>query len=293
MDTNGPMKTMGVYGRIGTIKYFLSINDDNTSWRWTYVLRNKQEVYEKVESLLLRLEREGKFTNRRIRSDGGTEFVISTFKTFCKKKGIDFKHQTHIARKRTEPLSGTIRAKSIESDVPLRMLIWHTDGGRRHLYAVRETAQCTRATCLALGVFAHVPAVMRKDKKLSARAVKCRFLGISDEPKGYRLWDIYNNKHILSRDVLFYHGQAGIRRHDAADTIESAARESPAAERVEANTPATERTGAVGANTSATPSTVAVGAEVPHLEITGAVGAKLKRRRGLIGNTQPGATATS
>ncbi|GMF47630.1 unnamed protein product [Phytophthora fragariaefolia] len=72
MDTNGPIKTMGVYGSIGTIKYFLSIIDDNTSWRWTYVLRNKQEVYEKVESLLLRLEREGKFTIRRIRSDGGT-----------------------------------------------------------------------------------------------------------------------------------------------------------------------------------------------------------------------------
>ncbi|OWY90295.1 Retrovirus-related Pol Polyprotein from transposon TNT 1-94 [Phytophthora megakarya] len=49
--------------------------------------------------------------------------------------------------------------------------------------------------------FAHVPAALRKDKKLSARAVKCRFLGISDEAKGYRLWNIYNNKHILSRDV--------------------------------------------------------------------------------------------
>ncbi|GMF16671.1 unnamed protein product [Phytophthora fragariaefolia] len=46
MDTNGPMKTMGVCGSIGTIKYFLSIIDDNTSWRWTYGLRNKQEVYE-------------------------------------------------------------------------------------------------------------------------------------------------------------------------------------------------------------------------------------------------------
>ncbi|OWY93498.1 Integrase, catalytic core protein [Phytophthora megakarya] len=34
--------------------------------------------------------------------------------------------------------------------------------------------------------FAHVPVVLRKDKKLSARAVKCRFLGISDETKGYR-----------------------------------------------------------------------------------------------------------
>eukprot|EP00644_Phytophthora_capsici_P019718 jgi/Phyca11/133874/e_gw1.897.2.1 len=42
MDTNGPMKTMGVYGSSGRIKYFLSIIDDITSWRWTFVLRDKK-----------------------------------------------------------------------------------------------------------------------------------------------------------------------------------------------------------------------------------------------------------
>jgi hypothetical protein len=41
MDTNGPMKTMDVYGTVGTIRYFLSIIDDQSSWRWTYFLRNK------------------------------------------------------------------------------------------------------------------------------------------------------------------------------------------------------------------------------------------------------------
>jgi hypothetical protein len=51
--------------------------------------------------------------------------------------------------------------------------------------------------------FAHVPAALRKDKKLSARAIKCRFLGISENTKGYRLLDVYNNRHIISRDVLF------------------------------------------------------------------------------------------
>jgi hypothetical protein len=35
MDTNGPMKTLGVYSTTGSIRYFLSIIDDQTSWRWT------------------------------------------------------------------------------------------------------------------------------------------------------------------------------------------------------------------------------------------------------------------
>ncbi|OWZ10657.1 Integrase, catalytic core protein [Phytophthora megakarya] len=59
------------------------------SWH-TYVLRNKYEVNEKVKSLLLELGREGKFTIRRIRSDGGTEFVNQAFKVFYKDRGITF-----------------------------------------------------------------------------------------------------------------------------------------------------------------------------------------------------------
>ncbi|KAE8899949.1 hypothetical protein PF003_g16040 [Phytophthora fragariae] len=81
---------MGVYGSIGTIQYFLSIIIDNTSWRWTYVLRTKKEVFEKVKELLLQLERDGKFKIRRIRYDGGTYFVNSAFKSFCKGMGIVF-----------------------------------------------------------------------------------------------------------------------------------------------------------------------------------------------------------
>ncbi|OWZ10389.1 Retrotransposon Tca5 Polyprotein [Phytophthora megakarya] len=80
MNTYGPMKAMGVYGSVGTIKYFLSIIDDNT----------KKEVFEKVEELLPQLEREGKFTTRRIRSDGGSEFMDAALKNFCKGKGIVF-----------------------------------------------------------------------------------------------------------------------------------------------------------------------------------------------------------
>jgi hypothetical protein len=51
--------------------------------------------------------------------------------------------------------------------------------------------------------FAHVPVELRKDKTLSARAIKCRVLGVSDEYKGYRLLDVYNNRLIHSRHVMF------------------------------------------------------------------------------------------
>lgn len=101
---------MGVYGTMGTIRYFVSIIDDNTSWRWTYALRNKKDLYDKVEELLLQLEREGKFTIGRIRSDGGTEFRNAAFKSFCKGRGLSSRHLMTTALKRTEPQNEIIRA---------------------------------------------------------------------------------------------------------------------------------------------------------------------------------------
>jgi transposase InsO family protein len=58
--------------------------------RWTYILRKKKEVQIKVKELMLQLEREGRLTIRRIRSDGGTEFVNAALKAFCTEKGVTF-----------------------------------------------------------------------------------------------------------------------------------------------------------------------------------------------------------
>jgi hypothetical protein len=48
-----------------------------------------------------------------------------------------------------------------------------------------------------------VPEAVRRDKKLSARAIMSRFLGISEETKGYRLLDVYNKRHFVARSVTF------------------------------------------------------------------------------------------
>ncbi|GMF30796.1 unnamed protein product [Phytophthora fragariaefolia] len=132
---------------------------------------------------------------------------------------------------------------------------------------------------------AHIHAALRNDKKLSARFVKCRFLGMSEETKGYRLWDIYNNKHIQSRDVLFDRTniatlvQRAFGETDEALTIESAARELPAAK--EADALATESTEAVEAGELEEGPTSAVGAEEPTQTSNPAVGAM--KRRQIIG----------
>ncbi|POM60386.1 hypothetical protein PHPALM_30767 [Phytophthora palmivora] len=236
MDTNGPMKTMGVYGSQGTIKYLLNIIDDNT----------KKEVFEKVEELLLQLEREGKFTIRRIRSDGGTEFVNAAFKNFCKGKGIngaaERDHQSKLDRVRCALKDADMAHKWWPEALMYMSYVQNRTIMRRLGYKTPyETMNGKPPNVKELPVwgsvcFEHIPAALRKDKKLSARAVKCRFLGISEDTKGYRLWDIYNNKHLMSRDMLFdtTNVAAMVKRSfgqtEEALTTESAAPEPPAAE---------------------------------------------------------------
>ncbi|GMF67065.1 unnamed protein product [Phytophthora fragariaefolia] len=124
MDTNGPMKTLGVYGAVGSIRYFLSIINDQTSWRWTYVLRKKTEVHTKVKELFAQLEREGKFTIRRIRSDGGTEFVNMALKSFYTQNGINFQtsnayspEENGAAERNHQPKMGKVRCALRDAEI--------------------------------------------------------------------------------------------------------------------------------------------------------------------------------
>jgi len=47
----------------------------------------------------------------------------------------------------------------------------------------------------------HVPEVQRT--KLDNRSVKCIFLGVSEESKGYRLFNPITKRVVVSRDVIF------------------------------------------------------------------------------------------
>ena len=82
MDTNGPMRTKGTFGGNSIPNFPYIIMDDVSSWRWCFVLKNKNQVYKTVRNLVQRLDRSGNLTVRIISSDGGTEFVISELEDF-------------------------------------------------------------------------------------------------------------------------------------------------------------------------------------------------------------------
>ena len=47
-----------------------------------------------------------------------------------------------------------------------------------------------------------------KRQKLDDKGVKCIFIGYNSKSKAYRLYDPFNNKMILSRDVKFLENQS-------------------------------------------------------------------------------------
>ena len=49
--------------------------------------------------------------------------------------------------------------------------------------------------------YVHVP--YRKQTKLDNKSIKCVLLGISEESKAYRLYDLLSRKVLISRDVIF------------------------------------------------------------------------------------------
>ena len=68
MDTVGPSLVMSVVGKW----YVLVIVDDFSRYSWVFFLRTKDDAFEFVRDLILRLKNELPHAMRAIRSDNGT-----------------------------------------------------------------------------------------------------------------------------------------------------------------------------------------------------------------------------
>jgi transposase InsO family protein len=86
MDLVGPARVRSAGGKW----YVLVVVDDYSRYAWVFFLEDKVETFGFVRDLILRLryERHGDAI-RAIRSDNGSEFRNSRFKTFCHDLGLE------------------------------------------------------------------------------------------------------------------------------------------------------------------------------------------------------------
>ncbi|WVZ84018.1 hypothetical protein U9M48_031102 [Paspalum notatum var. saurae] len=85
MDTVGPSRVRSVGGKL----YVLVIVDDFSRWSWVHFMEGKDEAYEFVHDLVLRLRNESGHAMRALRSDNGSEFKNDRFKAFCHSQGLE------------------------------------------------------------------------------------------------------------------------------------------------------------------------------------------------------------
>ena len=85
MDTVGPARVQSVSGKW----YVLVIVDDFSRFSWVFFMEFKDEAFDFVRDLVLKLRNESQRPMRAIYSDNGGEFRNSRFDNFCSDQGLE------------------------------------------------------------------------------------------------------------------------------------------------------------------------------------------------------------
>jgi transposase InsO family protein len=85
MDNIDPSRVRSMGGKW----YVLIIVDDYSRYSWIFFLESKDDVFERFQSLALRLNNEHLNCLKSMRIDNGTEFRNASFDQFCLEHGVD------------------------------------------------------------------------------------------------------------------------------------------------------------------------------------------------------------
>lgn len=219
-DLAGPMECPFIGGN----RWCLVLVDDFSRRTFTYMLKHKNEAFDRFCSFKRLVENETDFRIKKFRSDNGTEFVGKNFTNFLDKHGIQ--HQTSVPY--TPQQNGlaerTIRtlkekARCMLQDANLHKKYWaeaintaayvknHTISRVLDYKSPLEIWNGKVPDVRHFKVFGSMAMVMipaEKRKAFDAKSMEMVFVGYSDDQKGYRLMDRKSNKVIVSRDVVFF-----------------------------------------------------------------------------------------
>lgn len=214
---------------IGGSKYCLVIVDDYSRRTFTYMLKSKNQAFDRFCSFKRFVENQTGFHIKKFRSDNGTEFVSDIFKKFLDKFGIQ--HQLSIAY--TPQQNGlaertirtiTEKARCMLQDANLPKRYWaeamqtaayvknHTTSTRLKNKSPMEMWTGQKPDVSHFKVFGAVAMAMipkEKRQKFDAKSRELLFMGYCEDKKGYRLIDRETDKVIACRDVtVIEHGNS-------------------------------------------------------------------------------------
>ncbi|UYV74758.1 hypothetical protein LAZ67_12000832 [Cordylochernes scorpioides] len=231
-DICGPLPTNSLSGK----RYFITFTDDYSRYTKIYLLKGKDEAYEKIKDYVISAHTEFGKNIQTIRTDNGREYVNRQVEDFLNQSGI--KHQltvpyspaqNGVAERKNRSLMEMTRCMLFDSGLP--QSLWAeavttanylhnripskaTDKTPFELWTNRKPSlkHIKRFGCKA---FAYIPKIKRN--KLDSKVIEGIFLGYDDRSKGYRI--LHDTDNItISRSVKFLEKENGFHHASTKTT---------------------------------------------------------------------------
>ncbi|CAL2259306.1 unnamed protein product [Prunus armeniaca] len=204
-------------------RYILLFIDDYSRKAWVYFLVEKSKAFNYFKCFKTMVEKETGLFVKCLRTDRGGEFNSNEFNDFCKQSGIKRQlttaytpQQNGVAERKNRTVMNMVRSMLSDKNIPKNFwpeaVNWTIHVlNRCPTLAVKdvtpeETWSGVKPSVdhfRVFGCIAHVHVPEERRTKLDNRSITCVILGVSEESKGYRLFDPVAKRVVVSRDVIF------------------------------------------------------------------------------------------
>ena len=212
-------------------EYFLTFIDDNTRYVWVYVLKRKDEVFERFLEWKAQVERKTGRKLKALRTDNEGEYTSTDFKAYLRTEGVRHEltvpktpEQNGVAERMNRTLVETVRAMLADTKLPHKF--WAEAVSTAVYLRNRSPSKAVKGMTpyeawtgerpnvnhlRAFGCAVHAHTSKNERRKLDPKSRKCILLGYGTTTKGYRLYDPKRTRVFYSRDVLFNELERGIK----------------------------------------------------------------------------------
>ena len=208
---------------VGGSWYYMTFIDDFSSYTFVYFLKSKSDVLAKFKEFVLLMENLTEKKVKTLRSDNGGEYTSIEFQQFYTEHGINREltvpmtpeqngkaermNRTLIESTRAmlhrAKMSSKFWAEALNTAVYLRNRSPTTalEGITPYECFHGEKPDVSNLRVFGCKAFAHVP--KEKRSQLEGKSVNCIFVGYPSTSKGFKFYDIQNDKMFISRDAKF------------------------------------------------------------------------------------------
>ena len=217
-DVWGPSRVTTILG----YRYYVTFIDDFSRCTWLFLMKDRSELFDVFQTFCSTIKNQFGKTIHILRSDNAKEYFSQSFKSFLNSHGIIHQsscphtpQQNGVAERKHRHLVDTTRTLLINANAPLKF--WG-DAVLTACYLINRMPSSVLGNQIphsllfpneplytipprVFGSTCFVHDLTPGSDKLSARAIKCIFLGYSRVQKGYRCYSPSTHRFYVSADV--------------------------------------------------------------------------------------------